>query len=131
MTWRAVCGGNYYDMEGWVTSPGYPADYGANLDCNYRMVGAGRNDYLILEFDVEGFEMEDTRWKTECRYDYLQVTDAITGQEVTILKTRGNPGLCPGLFVGLPCSWHNTFPCAMASPLPRQNVFMKKPSYML
>ena len=84
MTWRAVCGGNYYDMEGWVTSPGYPADYGANLNCNYRMVGAGRNDYLILEFDVEGFEME----QAECRYDYLQVTDAITGQEVMYLYRR-------------------------------------------
>ena len=64
-----------------MTSPGYPDNYGPNLDCNYRLVGAGRNDYLTIDFDAGQFEME----QADCKYDYLLITDAVTGAKVLYL----------------------------------------------
>ena len=77
-----MCGGNYHDSEGYVTSPGYPSNYGNGLDCNYRVLGAGPSDYLTIDFDSgDVFGMEASGGGS-CRYDYLQITDAATGEKV-------------------------------------------------
>ena len=50
----------YYAKQGEFTSPGYPAEYAHNLNCDYRIM-AKPTDFVTLNFQ-EPFEMEQSKF---------------------------------------------------------------------
>lgn len=64
---RAKCGGHIHASSGELTSPEYPANYSAGLDCDWHLTGT--IDHL-LEIQVENFELEQS---PNCSADYLEV----------------------------------------------------------
>ena len=62
-----VCGGVYHSTFGSIRSPGWPANYGHNRECTWKIqVPAGQQ--IMLNFTV--FDMEN---HTNCNYDFLEI----------------------------------------------------------
>ena len=76
--WSLDCGGVFYSPSGTFSSPGYPAGYDNNINCNYTIVTPGP-DFIVANF-VETFSVERGR---QCSYDRVTVMEAETG------NTRG------------------------------------------
>ena len=57
---KVAGGGVNYAKQGEFTSPGYPAEYGHNLNCDYRIM-AKPTDFVTLNFQ-EPFEMEQSKF---------------------------------------------------------------------
>lgn len=64
------CGGQITEPNGTLTSPGYPNNYGSNLDCIW-VITAPMGHHIKLEF--KRFDIDKVG--LGCRYDYVEVRD--------------------------------------------------------
>ncbi|KAH8274197.1 hypothetical protein KR018_002473, partial [Drosophila ironensis] len=64
---RDKCGGHIHASTGELTSPSYPMNYSASLDCDWRLTG---NAGQLLEIQLEVFDLEES---ANCSGDYLEV----------------------------------------------------------
>ena len=92
--WSLDCGGIFSTREGSFSSPGYPAQYGNGLNCNYTIANPGQ-DFIVATF-VETFDIEQGR--RGCNYDRVEVMDTATnrsrgsycgGERPAPVSTRG------------------------------------------
>ncbi|CAG0888619.1 unnamed protein product [Darwinula stevensoni] len=68
--WKRACGGTYTEVQGIITSPSFPDNYGNNLDCLYNITGTP-DSYIVLSFNPDGFSLED---EPTCNFDNVTVT---------------------------------------------------------
>ncbi|XP_016988568.1 cubilin homolog [Drosophila rhopaloa] len=64
---RGQCGGRIISSSGELTSPDYPANYSAGLDCDWHLNGAIGQ---LLELQLEIFDLE---MSPNCSSDYLEI----------------------------------------------------------
>ncbi|KAL5009945.1 hypothetical protein ScPMuIL_012250 [Solemya velum] len=69
--YKKVCGGHHLSFEGIIESPGYPMNYPANVDCEWRVfVPEGRTMYLEFQaFNINGDQKKD------CPTDFVELTE--------------------------------------------------------
>ena len=72
----AQCGGDFTELSGTISSPGWPGQYPSDSDCTYNIITPTPTNQLQvtwLSLDIE--------FNAECSYDYLDVTwlDAAAG----------------------------------------------------
>ena len=80
-----------------LSSPGYPGNYGNNLDCNYTLVGPA-SDFVVATFE-DTFDVE--AGVRGCSYDRVAVTERATntsrgtycGQQLPEAAVAGRGGL--------------------------------------
>ncbi|XP_043658315.1 cubilin homolog [Drosophila teissieri] len=89
---RARCGGHIHATSGELTTPDYPANYSAGLDCDWHLTGALGHQ---LEIQLESFDLE---LSPNCSADYLQVRNG-GGRDSPLIGTfcgRDIPTRIPG-----------------------------------
>ncbi|XP_073985355.1 cubilin-like isoform X1 [Rhodnius prolixus] len=71
ITYISVCGGNYYESSGVLSSPYYPKHYPEDRQCTYliQQPPGKAIELRFLDVDIEE-EVDD-----ECEYDYLMIYD--------------------------------------------------------
>eukprot|EP00794_Sanderia_malayensis_P017800 gene17800-19576_t len=69
------CGPDLTASSGVVTSPGYPAKYPNNMDCNTKItVPFGK----VIQLTFNTFDVED---ESDCLYDYLMIDDGSSNKK--------------------------------------------------
>ncbi|XP_064472120.1 cubilin-like [Ornithodoros turicata] len=79
----AACGGRYTDLNGTLTSPGYPNEYQGNRNCNYS-IEVPLNNVIQLTF-----QMLDIEESGHCQFDYVKVWEPSTNGTNEIAKLCG------------------------------------------
>lgn len=85
------CGGIYKNNQHLIQSPGYPNNYGHNLECEYTLMApfVCRNHFHVQFID---FDVEPSR---NCSKDYVKVgeEDVLCGQVIGIKKYEAEAGV--------------------------------------
>ncbi len=80
-----VCGGEYHSTSGVIRSPDWPANYGHNRECTWKItVPVGQQ--ILLNFTV--FDMEN---HTNCNYDFLEIR-LISSCFILLFSDKSNNG---------------------------------------
>ncbi len=84
-----MCGGEYQQPTGYITSPYYPDSYPNDRECVYVISQPpGTRIHLeFMEFDVESH--------SDCMFDYLEVRDGDNENSTLIGKFCGGPTSIP------------------------------------
>ncbi|KAI8034244.1 hypothetical protein M5D96_013003 [Drosophila gunungcola] len=89
LSWNSMqpqCGGRLeFDTHGTLASPGSPGNYPKNRDCQWQLV-APKNKRIKLTFF--SLQLEE---HANCNFDYVQITDTISGRELAKYCTTGAP----------------------------------------
>lgn len=93
------CGAVYTAEEGVILSPGYPFNYGNNLDCNYT-ISVEPQKYVILTFDPDHFNIEGGNFKPNDRLGSINFTTPSFGDNTS--SVMPGPGHGPLKPYGLP-----------------------------
>ncbi|XP_071062991.1 LOW QUALITY PROTEIN: cubilin [Pseudochaenichthys georgianus] len=84
-----ACGGfielNDNDPPGYITSPNYPQNYPQNIDCVW-VISVPNGEAVQIDFE-DDFYIEST---SSCAYDYLELLDGSTSNDVVIVHLCGN-----------------------------------------
>ena len=68
-----LCGGQFYNNSGNITSPGYPTEYENNEYCEWEIHVSKEK---VIEIVFHDFDIEQTGSKT-CPFDYIEVQKTI------------------------------------------------------
>ena len=63
------CGQTFTNPEGVIVSPGYPNNYGNNLNCTYDII-VNPQHFIILQFDRNHFQIEQFKQEINGRDAY-------------------------------------------------------------
>ena len=75
LNWNLGCGGVFSSPSGTFSSPGYPAGYSNNINCNYTILSPGP-DFVVAKF-IETFDVESGRY---CSYDRVSIMESQSGR---------------------------------------------------
>jgi len=80
-TISATCGGSFSGSAGQLTSPGYPGNYEANLDCVWTIRGPAGHFFTIT------FDALSLQYSSNCsNNDYLEIRDVnATGTNCSLM----------------------------------------------
>ena len=88
-----VCGGEYTNPSGVITSPYHPESYPGDRTCTYVIAQPAATIIRVqfLDFDIEGSD--------ECNFDYLDIRDGPNVNSTKIGRYCGDPSRIPSPIV--------------------------------
>uniref|UniRef100_A0A8C0FEB1 Cubilin n=1 Tax=Bubo bubo TaxID=30461 RepID=A0A8C0FEB1_BUBBB len=90
-SYHKSCGGYLHTGKGVITSPNYPQDYAANLNCSWRVVVT--SGFIIAVHFEQPFQVKSE--DTSCSLgDYVELKNGLDNAAPPLVSGRGNGRFC-------------------------------------